>query len=90
MRRRGEGPRSEGAGAVRGWDLAATALPHRPNVALERLEVAQRRWVQRLRPEHHVGWARERLTRRVLTWINRGSGAALVVFGLIALLSGRL
>ena len=34
-----------------------------------------------------VGWARERLTRQVLTWINRISGAALVVFGVLAIVS---
>jgi threonine/homoserine/homoserine lactone efflux protein len=32
-----------------------------------------------------VAWARERVSTRALTWINRASGSALVVFGLLAI-----
>ena len=34
-----------------------------------------------------VAWARERLSTRVLLWINRISGAALVVFGVVAIVA---
>jgi threonine/homoserine/homoserine lactone efflux protein len=34
-----------------------------------------------------VGWARERVSTRILLWINRLSGAALVVFGILAMVS---
>lgn len=34
-----------------------------------------------------VGWARERVSARVLLWINRVSGAALVVFGVVAIVA---
>jgi threonine/homoserine/homoserine lactone efflux protein len=32
-----------------------------------------------------VAWARERVSTRGLTWVNRASGSALVVFGLVAI-----
>ena len=32
-----------------------------------------------------VGWARERVSTRALLWVNRISGAALVVFGVVAI-----
>lgn len=34
-----------------------------------------------------VGWARERVSARALLWVNRASGAALVVFGAFAMAS---
>jgi threonine/homoserine/homoserine lactone efflux protein len=34
-----------------------------------------------------VGWGRERVSSRVLLWVNRASGLALVVFGIAAILS---
>lgn len=34
-----------------------------------------------------VAWARERVSTRALLWVNRVSGAALVVFGVVAILS---
>ena len=34
-----------------------------------------------------VGWARERVSARVLLWVNRISGMALVVFGVVAVIS---
>jgi threonine/homoserine/homoserine lactone efflux protein len=34
-----------------------------------------------------VGWARERVSTRILLWINRLSGLALVLFGILAIVS---
>jgi threonine/homoserine/homoserine lactone efflux protein len=34
-----------------------------------------------------VSWARERLSQRALVWVNRLSGAALVVFGVVAIVA---
>jgi threonine/homoserine/homoserine lactone efflux protein len=34
-----------------------------------------------------VGWARERVSTRILLWINRLSGLALVLFGVLAIVS---
>ena len=34
-----------------------------------------------------VGWARERVSPRALLWVNRVSGAALVVFGAFAVIA---